>query len=244
LLKYFTFLLLFLSVFSCKTDSANTSENEAIYDKYDDEFTNFEYNNKKLGIKIIFDKEWVITTQFKDFSENQKKYAKYFSSTNSEVLFIGYNDEKKIGVKLTNESLSLKNSEYFSKIKSTNSQDIYKYKTKFISENIIFLKNLQATNFLMETTFNPNNIFTFEGFLFKNEKDNFRLDFWTTKSNYESVKEYIKSICQTIDFPEGVKYNQADTTSDITIKDQELINSDLTTDEKLIQGVTPYNSDM
>jgi len=194
-----------------------------LYDKYEDDFQNGEYINKKFGIKILFDKNWAITSQYKDFSENQKLYARYFASTTSEVLFVGFNDDKKIGVKLTIEMLELKNRKYFDKIKENNAIDISQYKIKFLSDEDIFLRNLQTTNFVYETTINANNIFIFEVFLFKNNRDNFRFDFWTTKDNYTLVKKYIRDICETIDFPEGIKYNQVDLTSDTSITNDNLI---------------------
>lgn len=219
LLKKMTFFFIFLSVLTCKSNLAKLTEIEENYDKYQDQFNNFEYFNKKLHIKILFDRDWIIKTQFKDFSDNEKKFAKYFSSLESEVLFIGYNDSKKIGVKLVKENLGIKNSEYLDKIKSVNSQDTRDYKISFVSEKNINLRNLQTTNVVLEASLNSANNFTFDVFLFKNEKDNFRLDFWIKSSNYDSVKEYVKTICQTIDFPEGDKYvesESSDETSDLT----------------------------
>lgn len=222
-------LFFFLFIFSCKSNIKSLVDKKVNYDKYEDSYANHEYTNKPLGIKILFDKEWVITTRFKDYSEGQKKFVEYFSTIDGEVLFIGYNDERKIGVKLTKESLSIKNQEYLDMIKKTNSEDINLYKISLSEPQDVVLKNLQTLNFSFETVINPKNVFIFDCFLFKNERDNFRLDFWTKKDNYDKSKEYIRSICESIDFPEGEKVKiKDDNTSDI------MENSELKNDVEII----------
>ncbi|OHD13972.1 MAG: hypothetical protein A2086_10570 [Spirochaetes bacterium GWD1_27_9] len=198
-------IFIFFIIFSCKSNNQKLNdlsfvEEKIEYDKYKDSYKDFTYENKSLGFTMSFDKDWVITTEFRNFDSDQKKYATYFATPTNEILFFGYNEEKKIGIRAIKEELGLANDDYFSKIKESNSSDVNNYGIRFPKSQKVVLKNIQGLNFVFETTINAKNVFVFDSIIFKNKNSNFRVDMWTKKSNYETVSSYIATLYQTIDF--------------------------------------------
>lgn len=224
-LKIFIFLLISISFISCKTKAEKTKELEQIKkicNKYEDEYTDYKYLNKKLGLTMEFNSDWVINTDYENFDDFQKKYAIYFSSDISEVLFVGYNNEKKIGIRCTCEELGLTNEKYFELIKISTKEEIQKYKIVFTEENeeAIF-KNIKGLLAVFETTINSNNIFVFNTFIFSKDGFNYKIDIWIEKDLYEIEKSYINTVLDTIDFISIENIPSPDTTDDIEIKKTE-----------------------
>ncbi len=187
------------------------------YDKYEDVYQKYKYINKKLNFTMEFDADWIIITQYQNFDDFQKKFARYFSTAYSELLFIGFNDKKDIGLRATVETLGLSNKKYAEKIKSANQMDSSNYKITILNDQKINLKNVQAYSLVFETAINPKNSFVFDSIIFRDHKNNFRIDMWTDKKNYDAVKDYIFSIYQTIDIIAANKTGDEtdDTTDDI-----------------------------
>ena len=190
-----------LCLLACKSDQVkNIIEEKIDYDKYEDYYENFEYMNKKLGLKILFDSEWSILTRYKDFENYQKKYVRYVTTEKSEVLFIGANDTKKIGVRCYCETGGLSNDAFVKTIKELNADEISKYNITVIKEEPVTLKNFESINLVTQTTLNPKNIFVFDTIIFKNNNLNYRLDFWCSKDIYDLNKDYIFQLFQQVDF--------------------------------------------
>jgi hypothetical protein len=197
------FLIILLAIFSCKNDGGtikNLVEEKIDYDKYDDYYKNFQYTNKKLGLKIQFDSEWSILTQFKDFEAFQKKYVRYVTTEKSEVLFLGSDDTKKIGVRCYCETGGISNEDFLKKIKDLNVRDMTSYDVAVKKEEKTVLRNFEAVNFVIQTSLNKKNIFVFDSILFKNQGFNYRLDFWCSQKNYDLYKDYIFNLYQQVDF--------------------------------------------
>lgn len=214
--------IIFFLCICCKTKAEKEKElnqTKKICNKYEDQYQDFKYINNKLGLTLEFNSDWIINTQYEDFDDFQKKYAKYFASELSEVLFVGYNNEKKIGIRGTCESLGLTNEEYFEVIKTTTEKEIKNYKIKFIEENdeAIF-KNIKAFSTIFETTINPNNIFVFTSVLLNKNDINYKIDIWIKKDFYEIEKNYIYSVLDTIDFISIENIQTSDTTDDVEKK--------------------------
>src|SRR4030042_6589169 len=125
---FFIFSLLIIS--GCK--SQGKIEEKEKYDRFDDSYKDNEYINQKLNFKITFDDGWSITTRYEQFNSFQKSYAKYFSSMIGEVLFVGYNNDKKMGIRATCEILNLTNEEYMNSINSSLAEYTSKYQLKFL----------------------------------------------------------------------------------------------------------------
>ena len=165
----FVFLTLFI-LLGCESRDEilnDIFEEENKYDRYEDVYENYKYKNKNLGLTLEFDENWIIIPEFENFDDLQKKYAKYFSSIKGEVLFVGYNDKRKIGIRCTCEKLGMDNSKYLEKIKSVAKSEINDYQIKFLTEEEINLKNTTGTNLILETTINKNNIFIFNSIFLK-----------------------------------------------------------------------------
>jgi hypothetical protein len=192
---------IFFLLLSCKTEmTKGISEEKINYDKYEDTYKKGEYFNKELEFKILFGEDWAIITRFKDFDSNQKKFVKYFTTENNEVLFIGANDNEKIGVRAICENLAMTNDAYLERIKRIERSNIAAYKVTTKKEEKIFLKNIEGINLVFETAINNKNVFVFDCLIFKNANRNYRLDFWMNKELYENNKEIINNIYQKIDF--------------------------------------------
>ena len=216
---------------NCKTreEAIKELEEENIkYNRFNDDYINYRYINYDLGLTLAFDGNWIINARFKDFDNFQKTFARYFYSELGEVLFVGYNEEKKIGIRCTCEKLEFDNAEYLERVKKISNEDIEKYKIKFIKDEDeekkeIALKNLLVLQSIFETTINENNIFKFNSVIFKKDSYNFKVDIWTYKDNYELEEKFIASVLDTIDFMsedemQAFKKSQKDNTDDVIIK--------------------------
>jgi hypothetical protein len=203
ILKNSVILILLLLLASCKSDPKKIEkiiEEKIDFDKYDDYYKNFEYTNKKLGLKITFDSEWSVLTQFKDFESFQKKYVRYVTTEKSEVLFIGSNDKKKIGVRCYCETGGLSNENFLKNMKELNLKEVDTYKITVKKEEKVTLKNFEGINYVIQTKINKTNIFVFDTIVFKNNDFNYRLDFWCSSTNYDLYKDYIFNLYQQTDF--------------------------------------------
>ncbi len=206
LISDYRIIIAFFAVFalvSCKTTSSSLSElldKHKDFDKYADSYENFVYYNDGLNFKIDFDGNWRITTSSIDFNEMQKKFAEYVLTERSELLFIGENDKNKLGVRCLAEVLGLPIEEYAKNVKSDNDDKNRKYKIKYLEEKKITFDKFEAFHIVYEAEINANNIFVFDSILFKNFNNNFRLEFWTSKANYDSQKEFILSVMRSINF--------------------------------------------
>jgi hypothetical protein len=199
--------ILIVFIISCKTNSTQKTIDKFIlnkddYNKFDDRYSKYKYINKSLNMTMDFDSEWIIITDYQNFDDFQKKFARYFSTAYSEVLFLGFNDKKNIGLRATVEILGLSNKDYVDKIKATNILDQNNYNITIINDKEINLKNIQAYSLIYEIKLNENNYFIFDTIIFKDNKNNFRIDIWVNKKNYEKQKDYIQSLFQTIDIIE------------------------------------------
>src|SRR4030042_5155635 len=125
------FIISLLIISGCKVQGKKQEEKEK-YDRFDDSYKDNEYINQKLNFKITFDDGWSITTRYEQFNSFQKSYAKYFSSIIGEVLFVGYNNDKKMGIRATCEILNLTNEEYMNSINSSLAEYTSKYQLKFL----------------------------------------------------------------------------------------------------------------
>ena len=196
--------------FSCHSLNKN---NQDKYDRFDDQYNNFKYINNSLRLTVEFDGDWLIIPKYSNFNDFQKMYSKYFSSDYSEVLFIGFNDVKKIGARCTCESLGLKDEEYYENLNFLFTK-LKDYKITVIENKEISLPNIKGIHLILETYLNDNNIFIFDSIIFSDKSYNFKFDMWTEKEEYENKKDYILNIFKTIDFlpqTNNSKDNTADT---------------------------------
>lgn len=200
---FFVFLIILIFIITCK--STNTidkisSQEKINNDKYQDFYKNNIYKNTLMKISIDFDDDWVVKTLYKDFDKFEKDFSDYFNTADNEVLFIGYNNKKSLGVRFVVEKLSLSIDDYYTKINESNLNDTSKYQIEILKNEKIMMKNFEGYYFNMMTTINKNNIFIFDSLLFKNGEFDYRIDFWIKKDNYTTHKQYIKDIMQSIDF--------------------------------------------
>ena len=71
-----------------------------------------------------------------------------------------------------------------------------------------------AVSFVYEAEVNPLNVFVFDAILFKNFANDYRLEFWTKKDNYEAVKDIMQNIYKSITFErEDISLDQTDDTA-------------------------------
>lgn len=196
--KKFKFII-FIFVFLLNCISLQKLEEEKnLYDRFNDIYKESVYTNNSLKFKIFFDNNWQITAKFEQFNKFQKTYTKYFSSQFGEVLFIGYNKEKNLGIRATCETLNMTNEDYFNLILSSMPEYNYKYKLKIVENQDILLKQIKVKHVIIKFQINSNNIFIFDIILFKLDKNNIRIDIWTHEKNYEKEKDYIYSIYNSI----------------------------------------------
>ena len=74
--------------------------------------------------------------------------------------------------------------------------------------------NFGAQHFVYEAEVNPLNVFVFDAILFKNFANDYRLEFWTKKDNYEAVKDIMQNIYKSITFErEDIETDQTDDTA-------------------------------
>ncbi|MBR6062162.1 MAG: hypothetical protein IKP67_08820 [Spirochaetales bacterium] len=193
---------------------ADLLEKQKNFDKYSDSYSGVLYNNDELDFSIEFDANWKIHTQFADFTEQQKKFAEYFSTERSEVLFIGLNDKMKMGVRCMAEVLSMPLDEYAKTVRKQNTDTKNKYKITFSTDKSVTFDNFEAVSFVYEAEVNPLNIFVFDAILFKNFANDYRLEFWTKKDNYDAVKDIMQNIYKSITFERtDIESDQTDDTA-------------------------------
>ena len=211
-------LLIGLSLLcGCKSTGstfADLLEKQKNFDKYSDSYSGVLYNNDELDFSIEFDANWKIHTQFADFTEQQKKFAEYFSTERSEVLFIGLNDKMKMGVRCMAEVLSMPLDEYAKTVRKQNTDTKNKYKITFNTDKSVTFDNFEAVSFVYEAEVNPLNVFVFDAILFKNFANDYRLEFWTKKDNYDAVKDIMQNIYKSITFERtDIESDQTDDTA-------------------------------
>ena len=207
-------LLLLCGCKSTGSTFADLLEKQKNFDKYSDSYSGVLYNNDELDFSIEFDANWKIHTQFADFTEQQKKFAEYFSTERSEVLFIGLNDKMKMGVRCMAEVLSMPLDEYAKTVRKQNTDTKNKYKITFNTDKSVTFDNFEAVSFVYEAEVNPLNVFVFDAILFKNFANDYRLEFWTKKDNYDAVKDIMQNIYKSITFERtDIESDQTDDTA-------------------------------
>lgn len=197
--------ILSLLLCGCKTFKSGIGKNIPLGDRYEDTVTaDNVYKNSDLKLTISFNEKWTLKNQYRHFDNFEKMFVNQYNSENSEVLFIGYNDEDKCGVRCFVSELGMKNQDYFEKLKAQESVTLGKYKTDcFLTEDLA-LKNFECYHTVMELTLNANNVFVYDSIFFKDTLYNFRLDFWCTKSDYEVQKEVFNNFFNNVELnPEG-----------------------------------------
>lgn len=217
--KNLIFFLLILIVFGCKSREEiiqDLLDEKNKYDRFEDKYEDFTYKNKILGLKVDFLSDWFIIPYYENFDGLQKKYARYIASEYGEVIFVGYNEEKKIGIRCVAEKLGLDNKKYLENLKTLSTKQITDYKIKFISEEEVVLKNIKALRTVFETVLNNNNKFIFDSIIFKYQDFNFKLDLWIKKSLYEENEYAIQNVYDSVDFSfeDEEKTKSTDNTSD------------------------------
>jgi len=203
-------ILIFLSGCKSRADFLKEAEEEKKkFDKYDDEYESYKYTNGSLGLNLVFDSDWVLNIKFSSFDDFQKKFARYFSNNTDEVLFIGFNKEKRIGIKCLCQGINLDNKKFSEMLKEESLQDVTDYKITFIKENTeITLKNINAIQSIYDVTINTNNQFRFITTLFSKNNFNYKLDLWINKNLYEPHIDYIDKIINSVDFVEVAEKKQ------------------------------------
>ena len=217
-----------LLICSCNSLKSNIGKSFSLGDHYDDEITSDNvYKNSELDFSIPFNEKWILKNQYRHFDNFEKMFVDQFNSETSEVLFIGYNDEDKCGVRCFVSELGMKNQDYFEKLKVQESVTLGKYKIDYSTTEDLELKNFECYHTVMELTLNANNIFVYDSIFFKDTLYNFRLDFWCTKNNYEVQKEVFNNFFNNIELnPAGNQIQKSfslgnDNTHDITILEEE-----------------------
>lgn len=198
------FLLATLMVFSgCKTTGklpGNKEEDVTIYDKYSDYVKDNKYVNTDLGLIIPFDNEWLIKARYEDFDDFQKKYAKYFSSEKGEVLFIGYNESKQLGIRATCEKVNLSNEEYLMKIKSIHNEMKMPYLIKeMLDGQPSVLTNIEVLRYIIIFVLNKDNKFSMDSIIFRDNEYNYKIDIWASKPKYDKSIKYINLLFHDVD---------------------------------------------
>jgi hypothetical protein len=192
-----------LLVSGCKTTEdplEGIYDNFDINNKFEDSYKDFIYFNSTIGMLLEFDGNWQIDVKYDRFSEFSKTYAGSFNSNNGEVIFVGRNTQKKIGVRCTAENLDMEISEYFDKLKSQAQSDVNSYNIQFEKSESATWKNLSGTHVIMTSVINKWNKFTFDSMLFSGNGYIIKIDFWIDSNRYEENRDYIQSLYNTIDF--------------------------------------------
>lgn len=196
------FLIVILFLSNC-ISKEKLLEEKMKFDRFTDNFFDNVYTNEIIKFKMTFDQEWSIVAKSEQFNKLQKNYAEYFSSQYGEVLFIGHNDEKKMGIRATCETVNLTNEEYFNAISNSMADYFYKYNLKIEKNEDILLKNIKVKHIVIKARINQNNIFIFDTILFKINRYNVRIDVWLNEKEYENQKNYILSLYNSISIIEN-----------------------------------------
>ncbi|HNZ25779.1 MAG TPA: hypothetical protein PLG34_03380 [Spirochaetota bacterium] len=219
MLKKIRIFFLFIILISCQSKSIidEYSVKEAKnYGKYVDTYDKYIYNNETIAFSVEFDYNWEIKVNYDKFNDFEKKYADYITTDYGEVLFIGYNDLKKIGVRCVSEDLNISNEQYLKDFKNSLSRETVSYKIEVVSEKKVDFKNYTALNFVYTAKISRNNLFYFDSILFRNGKYNIKLDFWTNKDYLETNKEEILKIYDSLEFQSVYADVSADQSDDAT----------------------------
>lgn len=210
------FSLIVISCLSNQNKITNSLTNEDYnFDKFKDKYKDSHYINMSLGLTMRFDNNWDIQTKYENFENLSKKYAQIIVSKNGEVLFVGFNKERNMGVRAICEIRDLSNDEYIKKIKSAINKDISDYKVRFILEKKESYEYIEGIHIIAEATINSANKFIFDSIVFNKKNARFKIDFWCQNDIHEREKKYIKDIFNTINI-------SGDVSSDILIETQDV----------------------
>lgn len=112
------------------------------------------------------------------------------------------------------EVLSMPLDEYAKTVRKQNTDTKNKYKITFNTDKSVTFDNFEAVSFVYEAEVNPLNIFVFDAILFKNFANDYRLEFWTKKDNYDAVKDIMQNIYKSITFERtDIESDQTDDTA-------------------------------
>ena len=115
--KYAVIFFVFgLLLWGCKTLKSGIGKNIPLGDRYEDTVVDNVYKNSDLKLTISFNEKWTLKNQYRHFDNFEKMFVNQYNSETSEVLFIGYNDEDKCGVRCFVSELGMKNQDYFEKL--------------------------------------------------------------------------------------------------------------------------------
>lgn len=194
--------MLLLSLSSCKGRGdilGTVDRKEPQYDKYEDSYENYLYRNEFFKLEIGFDSLWRVKSLYRHFDTAEKRLAQFVASDEAELLFIGTNDDKQLGVRATTEKIALSPEEYFKEFKKQYAIIATEYNMQYKKEETITLTNVEGYNVIYEVKINAANSFTYNCFIFKTKDYIIRIDFWTRAELYEEREEYIKNILKYID---------------------------------------------
>ncbi|MBP7553603.1 MAG: hypothetical protein KA885_09250 [Spirochaetes bacterium] len=203
MLKTIRIFFLFIFLISCQSKniideySAGETKNHG---KYVDNYDKYIYHNEIIAFSVEFDYNWEIKIDYDKFNSFEKKFADYITTDYGEVLFVGYNDLKKIGVRCVAENLDISNEQYLKDVKNNLSKETTSYKIEVVSEKKTDFKNYAALNFIYTAKISHNNLFYFDTIFFRNGKYNIKLDFWMNKDFSETNKEEILKIYDSLEF--------------------------------------------
>ena len=108
---------------------------------------------------MFFDNDWSLKTDYIHFDSFEKEYADSFNTKDSELLFAGYNETLKSGVRATIDKSNLTGDVYFEKLKNAGSSLVSRFKPEYIKTEFIYLDNFMAYQTIMKVTLNNNNIY-------------------------------------------------------------------------------------
>ncbi len=219
-LTFFFSVLLIIFILDCKSDSEKVVETISSGNNFPDEYKDNTYTNHFLNLSMFFDIDWVLKTDYIHFDSFEKEYADSFNSKNSELLFAGYNESIKAGVRATIDKSNLAGDVYFEKLKNAGSSLIYRFKPEYKKNEFIYLDNFMAYQTLMKVTLNNNNIYIFDSIFFTISTYTIRLDFWIQEQDYEENSNYFYKTYNSIlfIFDEKDKINKTDQTDDLIIQ--------------------------
>ncbi|MCG8569210.1 MAG: hypothetical protein MJB14_03645 [Spirochaetes bacterium] len=209
--------LIFPSCLSNKTDVEDSNLRDTLFP---DRFEKGEYFNEVLNFRIQFSNDWQLKIDSSQFTASEKEYAEYFKSVEGEVLFIGYHDDEKIGVRSTCELVQADYETHFKNLQKITSNITKKYQVKFKQSDLVTFTTFEAYQVIFDLVINENNQYTFDSLYFKNNSYLIKLEFWMEKDLYENKVDFLKSIKNSISigaFHDAPKSNP-DLSTDITSK--------------------------
>lgn len=210
-MKFFKIIIFSMLILSCRSfDNSLNNPNKIKYDKFNDKIIDSHYYNEALDLHIFFDSDWNLKIYYKYFDKFEKKYASLIGSEYGEVLFIGQNNRRKLGIRAVCETLGLSNIEYFESLKEQAKSQFNNYEIKFIQEENVTFTNYEGYHIIMEATISENNIFVYDSVIFKKGLNNIKIDIWSEKNNYDNNdnKNYIFNIYNSFDFYNIENFNK------------------------------------